>query len=86
MDTEKMLDKYRGCMVGALIGDCLGHYFEFAFKVDPKMVKNHIDRCENLKGEEFSLFLFIHPYLPGYLIKQLSLGPAHLGSFLTLNC
>lgn len=43
-------DKFRGCLVGALVGDCLGSLFENAFLVDPAELKSHFDRTERNEG------------------------------------
>ena len=60
--SQVLLDRMRGCMVGAVLGDCLGAPVECAhwYGIDRKVVRKHFDQ----------LRATLHNYLTGLPWKR----------------
>jgi hypothetical protein len=63
MGDLALAERFRGCMVGALVGDCLGAHFECRHEnlVPPSLLDNffgELERQDNSIKRQVSFYLF----------------------------
>lgn len=46
IDSNLLASKFRGCLVGGLLGDCLGAPYEGAYGVSKKELQKYFDKLE----------------------------------------
>ena len=54
--VEAMAGRFRGCLVGALMGDCLGAPFEAEPRASPSVLNSYFKRLNDpdLKGKAYA--------------------------------
>jgi poly(ADP-ribose) glycohydrolase ARH3 len=60
-DSTSLANKFRGCLVGGLLGDCLGAPFELRKRTKKSVLQQYFDKLEDpcFKCKCFQLRLFI---------------------------
>lgn len=61
MDSVMRASKFRGCLLGSLLGDCLGAPYEGEGTVSKSVLQNYFDKLEGpyFKGIKLIPYMFV---------------------------
>lgn len=52
-----LASKFKGCLVGALVGDCVGEKFELRWKISKKVISDYLTKL--LSGGKVHFFVLV---------------------------